>query len=120
MPANVTNIAEIISDFAPCLGKKLQKDQTFPLQLTYLCFKPFCVYQYLSLLAGGGKRCGPRNNPADLSTKKMYPVSEKTAEGFKCLQHFIIVYCSVTSVLGRTSAQTISGGCIFALPGISC
>lgn len=84
----------------PALEKKLQKVRTFPLQLTYLCCKTFCVYQYLSLLAGGGKKCGPRNNLANVSKKKMYPVSDKTAEGFKCLQHFIMVHCSVSSVLG--------------------
>lgn len=120
MSGYMTNVAEIISDFfAPCFGKEVAERPAFLLKLTYLCCKTFCVNHYLSLLVGGGKRCGPRNNPANLSTKKMYPVPEKTAEGFKCLQHFIIVYCSVIAVLGRAFAQSVKREC-FALSGFSC
>lgn len=78
---------QLIFGSTPCFGKEVEETLSFLLASNVsTCVVKFSVCKkYLSFLAGGGKRCEPRNNSANLSKKKMYPMSEETAESFKFL-----------------------------------
>lgn len=89
---HVTNIAEpkkgeFVCDSTPCFGKEVEETLSFLLasNVSSCVVKSSLCKKSLSLLAGGGKRCEPRNNSANLSKKKVYPMSEETAEGVKSL-----------------------------------